>query len=1186
MKAKSRTLDTSRVVVAFVIMAALAFAPLLAQAGASTGLQGRVVDQSGGAIPGVTVTATKTDTGEVRTVVTDDTGDWEVRALTAGAYTLAFEMTGFKKLTRSGINVTTSEMVTVNTQMELGELGQTIEVQADAEMVSSTSATVIKTLDKRELEALPTSSRNFTQLLIIEPGVSADISELLGNDNASISPSVNGARTTNNSFSYNGIDVTNLLCCNDVVGGSGGSLSRNMAPAPETLEEVKLQTSLFDAATGRNGGGNFQLVSKSGTNEFHGTAYWYLQNDKLIANEFFFNRAGIERPTLRRNEAGFTIGGPIIQNKTFFFGSYQGTRATTSFVNQASNTVRMPQGLTDDRSDAAIDQFATSLWTPNHGPVTLSAINPISRALLKAQFPDGTYLIPSGDKGQNCTLLEDQNAPSCQVTRVIPASYEQNQFSIGIDHQLFESNKLSGKFFFTDQPSVDPLDSSSALTRFEVKEQTAQRSISLTDVHVLGPTTVNEFKAGFFRNNNSTFAVPYFTNAEFGINNPLAGMRPDLSQIQINGALDSGDRITFGTPSNDTRDVQNSFLYGDTLSFTRGKHSFRVGGEYRRHQMNGNLQEDKHGRIRTKSWFDFLMVGFRDPADRNRARQMNDIILNYGQTIRGYRMSDFNAFLADDWKVAPNLTLNLGIRWEYFGYPYEVNGMLSSFDYEAALATGKAKDGFLFASNFKPESIPGGTAEPLRLSDNRSIQSADLNNFMPRIGFAWSPGGNSRFVIRGGYGMFFERISGGFANSLRMSAPFMREAQFSNASSYNVWPSDVAALPFPDFVVGFDDGEPMLATAADPETEFESFETQVIDPNLATPYLQQWSLNVQWEFMPNFLFEIGYAGSKGTKLLQIANANMAIDVDTIGFMPRFGDVPGGGWTGNYYDLQGEDEDEFVNVDAPPSWCDVTDDPGDCTLSAEVRAPIMGFDEDEGVNTLYSNGNSAYHSLQASLQKRFSRGYMYNVNYTFSRSIDTFSDESEYQIQNDQKNWHLNRGLSDFHRKHRLVLSGTWDLPFRGNRVLNGWSLSGIGTFQSGTPFTVIDDDYSAFLFETSDPRPILVGTHEDQTTNGPVNERIDNYLNRSAFASSGPYFGNLGRNTVMGPDQRRVDLVVAKLTPIREAVSLEFRAEFFNAFNTVSFRNPESDMTESSFGEIEATRGGPRVIQLGLKLKF
>jgi hypothetical protein len=597
--------------------------------------------------------------------------------------------------------------------------------------------------------------------------------------------------------------------------------------------------------------------------------------------------------------------------------------------------------------------------------------------------------------------------------------------------------------------------------------------------------------------------------------------------------------------------------------------------------MNGNLQEDKHGRIRPDSWFQFLTVGYRDPNDRNRARQINDIILNYGQTIRGYRMSDANLFLAHDWKVTPNFTLNLGVRWEYFGFPYEVNGMLSSMDYPAALATGKAADGFLFASNFKPESIPGGADADLRLSDSRSIQEGDFNNIMPRFGFAWSPFGKNNFVVRGGYGMFYERISGGFANSLRMSAPFMREAQFSDLGDYNRWPGDVSALPFPTFSIGFDDGDPQLEGSNNPGEEFEAFETQNIDPRLATPYMQQWSLNLQWEFVKDWLFEIGYTGSKGTKLLQIANANMGIDVDTVGFLARPG-VPGGGFIGNYYDIN--DDDEFVSVKTPS--CDLSDDPGDCTVGAELRAPVLGFDEDEGVNTLYSNANSNYHSLQTSLQKRFSMGHMFNVNYTFSRSIDTFSDESDYQIQNDQRRPDLNRALSDFHRKHRLVLSGTWELPFKGNRFVDGWSLSGIGTFQSGTPFTVIDDDFSAFLFETSDPRPILVGTHEDQATEGPVNLRIDNYLNRSAFRSSGPLFGNLGRNTVMGPDQRRIDLVLSKLTRVTETTSLEFRAEFFNAFNTVSFRNPENDMTESSFGEIEATRGGPRVIQLGLKFRF
>ncbi|MDA2938375.1 hypothetical protein MYX75_08955, partial [Acidobacteria bacterium AH-259-A15] len=468
----------------------------------------------------------------------------------------------------------------------------------------------------RELVGLPTSSRNFTQMLVIEPGVSADISELLSNDNASISPSVNGARTTNNSFSFNGIDVTNLLCCNNRINGSrgtiaegGGTLSRNIAPAPETLQEVKLQTSLYDAATGRNGGGNFQLISKGGTNEFHGTIYHFLQNDKLIANDFFFNRAEIERPVLRRNEGGFTIGGPIVQNKTFFFGSYQFTRAQTAFVDEASNTRRMPRDLTDDRSDAGINAFATAI-----GVEDVADINPISRSFLKAQFPDGSYLIPSGANGFNCALKK--KFESCQVLSVIPATYEQDQFSINIDHQLTGENKLSGRYFFSDQPSNDPLAGSRALTRFERVENTRQYTFSLTDTHIFSTTLINEFRGGFFRNRNDTAAVAHFTNAEFGINNPLASIRPDLGRMRIRTPKDVGDEFDFGTPGDQTLDVQNTFTYGDTLSFSKGRHSIKVGGEYRHSQLNGALQEDQNGDWRIdNSWSKFLTVGKPDKRD-------------------------------------------------------------------------------------------------------------------------------------------------------------------------------------------------------------------------------------------------------------------------------------------------------------------------------------------------------------------------------------------------------------------------------------------------------------------------------------------------------------------------------------------------------------------------------------------
>ena len=575
----------------------------MAQTGANTGLEGTVKDGTGAVVPGVSVTLLRVDTGERRMVTTDDTGRWEARLLSPGTYRVTFERGGFKKLVQEGVTVSTSEVATLNVELQVGELGQSVEVVADAEMISSSSATVVRTLDRKELESLPTSSRNFTQLLMIEPGVSADISELLSNDNASISPSVNGARTTSNSFVFNGVDVTNLLCCNSRINGEqgtidqgGGSLSRNMAPAPETLEEVKLQTSLYDAATGRNGGGNFQLVSKSGTNQFRGTLYHYLQNEKFIANDFFYNRAGVARPQLRRNEGGGTLGGPIIRNRFFFFGSYQRTQASTSFVDAANNILRMPQALTDDRSDEGINQFVRAIWPAASGPVNLSVVNPISRALLKARYPDGTYLIPSGANGTDCRRVGTQVAASCLVASVIPATYHQNQFSTNLDYQLSSANRLRGRFFFADQPSVDPLANSRALSRYERNKNTVQRTISLTDTHIISPTTANEFRAGFFRNRNDTMAVPYFTNEQFGLKNPLAGIRPDLSSFDIRGDRDAGDRFHFGTLEDNTLDVQNSFTYGNTLTIVKGRHSVKIGGEWRKNQLNGNLQELKNGR--------------------------------------------------------------------------------------------------------------------------------------------------------------------------------------------------------------------------------------------------------------------------------------------------------------------------------------------------------------------------------------------------------------------------------------------------------------------------------------------------------------------------------------------------------------------------------------------------------------
>ena len=551
-----------------------------------------------------------------------------------------------------------------------------------------------------------------------------------------------------------------------------------------------------------------------------------------------------------------------------------------------------------------------------------------------------------------------------------------------------------------------------------------------------------------------------------------------------------------------------TWTIGNTISTVRGGHSLRAGGEMRQHMLDGDLQETRNRRHNFDTWFDFLTVGYRNPGDRNRARQISDTGLNVGSTVRNYRLTDWSWFVADDWKISQNLTINLGVRQDYYGFPSEKNGFLALYDYNAALATGNLQDGFVFASNFDPSSVPGAAGLPLTISSRETIVPGDYNNIAPRASFAWLPMADKEFVVRGGYGLFYERVTGAFANSLRQGPPFFRELQLNDAGDWNTVPNDVPTFPVPGMSIGFDDGEPILIGSNDPDNEFEAFETQMVSPDFVTPYLHQWNLTTQWEFRPNWLIEVGYVGSKGSKLLMWGNINQAIDVDTVGLLPRPG-VPGGGFTGNYYTV---DDDEFVPLDSPPAGC-IEEDPGDCVIAAELRGQLLGFDEDEGANFLSNGGRSEYHSLQLSLQRRFNRGYMFNVNYTLSKSMDLFSDEGLFQIHHDQSRPELNWAPSHFDRRHRLIMSWVWELPFHGNRWAEGWQISGVGTFQSGRPFTITDDDFSGFLFGSQNPRPNLAPGRslDDQTTNGSVNSRLDAYLDPTAVRHAAAQLGHGSR---------------------------------------------------------------------------
>src|SRR5688572_17763 len=460
-----------------------------AQSGPSGSLTGAVQDPNGAHLPGVTVTARNSTTGATRTVTTDNEGRWTIPGLSVGTFQIIYELAGFKKLIRESQTVEASVTRTVDDKLEIGEVDAIVNITEGSSLVAAESSTTFRQLSSEDLVTVPTSTRSFTQLLSTEAGVNTELSPVLTNGNGNQSPSVNGTRTTSTSLFFNGVDATNITT-------NEGSLNDNIAPAPETLQEVKLQTSLYDASTGRSGGGNFQLVTKTGANRFSGNLYYYLQNEKLNANDYFFNKEGIERPKARRNEGGFTLGGAIIKDRFFFFGGYQYTNAITGFVPTARSLSVTPLALTllgADRSAQAIanafniarDQFRSTQGLPAvcaatpapAGCLTAADISPVAVNLLNLRNPatgDFVFASPRAngriigvDRANrtgglittrafqfgnapvtNRALFEDN--PLIQQLNVRPSEFEQNQFTTRLDGRLTSNNTLSGTFFFSN----------------------------------------------------------------------------------------------------------------------------------------------------------------------------------------------------------------------------------------------------------------------------------------------------------------------------------------------------------------------------------------------------------------------------------------------------------------------------------------------------------------------------------------------------------------------------------------------------------------------------------------------------------------------------------------------------------------------------------------------------------------
>jgi hypothetical protein len=1081
----------------------------LSQSGPTGGLSGVVHDQSGSVVSGALVKVAGESTGLNRETKTNAEGYWEVRFLPTGKYRIEVESPGFQKLVQTSIAVEAAVLAAVPAQLQVGAVADAVTVVGEVPLVNPNTATTLRQIDTRELLQVPTATRSFTHLLSAEPGVSADLPPVLVNGNGNISPSVNGLRTTSNSVQFNGIDATNFS-------SNEGSLTDNISPAPETLEEVKLQTSLYDASVGRSGGGNFQLITRSGTNEIHGSLYAFAQNEKFNANDFFYNRDGIEKPKASRYEGGFTVGGPVIKDKLFFFGGYQRTNALTAFVPTAQSLSHLPDALSlipgERTAQSLFDAFRQ---TNSRFTLTSAAqIDPIAVRIFNLRNPvTGGYVIPSSAGRTALSSSADATGnPLTLVRNVEPADFRQDQFTGKLDLQLSALNRLSGTFFFSNYPGFDPFPDPSSLTSpFTLQRNDRARTLAISDIHTFGASVTNEARFGLHSLNNSRQLEDSFsalTGESIGISNPALAYDRRPATERLAHFVFRGPRISFGGPNDsyNTRE-QRSFSFSDTLSYYRGKHSLRFGAEFKRHRYNTDLPEEQEVEFEKFASFDQLLRGLSQEADTQ-----------FGFTRKTFRMTDLSWFLTDDWKLTPRLTLNIGLRWDWFGWPVEQDGRFGNVDFAALTNLDNPTNAFLVPANVRStgfDAIDSAVAQSMKAGNKHTLKGQDLNNLQPRLGFAFSPLDSGKLVLRGGYGMFFDRPSAAFMNTVFSNYPFLREIEVTAPSGAvpmgTAFSQQDPQLPFNRFLpmrivyiggatgnyqfrdaTGVTRGADGSANPIDPSTgqpvvgnTAETFEFRAVDRNLRTPYIQQWNFGVQYEFAKDTMFDLRYVGTKATKLLQAIAFNQSYDLNDPStpdyIYERFNQAyvkagsPRGALNagatarerglgkafGFTNPLTGQLD---LNFGTPPASPTAT-----ATIPFEARAPILGFNIPEAL-LLQSNGNSIYHGLQFAVNKRFAHGLQFRGSYTFSRAIDTSSSDpgstagggrpdvpnAGFVVQGDQRNLRANRGLSDLDRTHRMSLSYSWEFPgfASQSRLTSGWQLSGFVQAQSGAPFSI------------------------------------------------------------------------------------------------------------------------------------
>lgn len=1093
-------------------------------------LRGTVVDPSGAVVQSAAVNAQQTETGLTRTAFTDRDGAYVLVELPIGHYQIRAEAKGYQKYLQEGISLDVNQTATVNVHLKLGAETQQVEVKADAQLVQSTVSSLGQTVMEREILDLPLDGRNFSQLGTLQPGVVPLTPGLLqagGPARAGQAYAVDGQRPESNNFLIDGADNVNAVDAGFV-----------LKPPIDAIAEFRILTHNANAEFGRNTGSTTNVVTRGGTNSFHGAAWEFLRNDAMDASDFFSKSV----QPLKQNQFGGTFGGPILKDKTFFFGYYEGFRNRQGKTVPATvPSLAERQGNFAELCTDSGNQFMGGVCVDKSGqlffPGQLFNFStgqpvPVPNNQLPAIDPTAANVLPFFP-------LPNSGENSFITTQTL--SENNDQFGFRLDHYLSHADTLNFRYMYSAGPTTDPLSPVGAnVPGFPVGEYDRGQNFVAQETHVFSPTTIAVARFSYLRNK---FLLDQHLNHELPSDlgfqyQPTLASAAGPPFIQVSGYSSVGDPIT--GPRNT---FQNTFDLSGSLSWIHGRHELKFGGGYRRDQINA-LQG-----IATNGFFVFASFPYSDGFASFLSGNPVVFLQGGGDFGREIRDRALNLYGQDTYKVSSHLTLNLGLRYEL---PFP--------------ATENKNRVNLFVPGAQSKVIPTAPAGLLYPGDPgvpSVLISTQKTAFAPRVGFAWDPRGDAKTVVSAAYGIFYEPYYTGQGGPLQdpiSAPPYLKTLQIGfpvNSFANPFYNPNPFGQPFP---------EPMTLL--------------VVSRNLRLPYAQDWNLNIQRSFGADWLFQIGYVGTTGVRLPRFIEGNPAIYKP--GIDPN---------TNKPYSTTSN-----VNQRRLYSGCTLAQ-PDNCAYGSVGEIASIANSSYNALEASLRKRFSHGLSFLASYTWAHSIDDVSSFNITGSASQPV---AGENDLAQNPFNLAAERGRSMFDARHRFVLSYQWSLPFLQHsggwygHVLGNWQLNGIVTAMSGTPFTVFDSNDVSLQGQApeisgfSSNRPNVIGN----PNSGP--HTTAQWFNVNAFQritqdpnSPVQQFGNEGRNAVQGPGYVNWDFSAFKNIRLTESKEVQFRGELFNVLNHTNFRLPVSDISAPStaFGHIQSDVS-PRVIQVALKFLF